>query len=161
LGPDASSVGWIFQYALVDTTGQRSLADLRSYQDNTVRPWLRSVPGVADVASVGGFEKQIQVQLNPALMSGYNVSVAGVIEGIRRNNGDFGARLIELSGAEYMIRGHGAIANLDDIANTPVPRGHRAMAVSSDGHGTAAPTASSTGNETPVLIRQLGQASIG
>ncbi|OGC35164.1 cation transporter, partial [candidate division WOR-1 bacterium RIFOXYC2_FULL_37_10] len=115
LGPDATSVGWVFQYALVDETGQNSLADLRSFQDWYLRYYLQSVPGVAEVASVGGFVRQYQVNIDPNSLLAYNIPLMQVIDNIRKSNNDVGGRLVEFSGAEYMIRGRGYIKGKEDI----------------------------------------------
>ena len=120
LGPDATGVGWVFQYALVDKSGQRDLAGLRSFQDWYLRYWLQSVPGVAEVASIGGFVKQYQVQVDPTKLLGYHVPLKKVIEAIRRSNNDVGGRVIEASEREYMVRGRGYIQSLDDIRDVPV-----------------------------------------
>ena len=115
LGPDATGVGWIFQYALVDKTGKHSLADLRSFQDWYLRYYLQSVPGVAEVASVGGFVRQYQINVDPGALLAYNIPMMQVVENIRKSNNDVGGRLIEWSGTEYMVRGHGYIKSADDI----------------------------------------------
>ena len=120
LGPDATGVGWIFQYALVDESGTHDLAELRSFQDWYLRYWLQSVPGVAEVASIGGFVKQYQVQVDPIKLQGYGVSLHKVIEAIRRSNNDVGGRVIEASEREYMVRGRGYIQSLDDIRVVPL-----------------------------------------
>ena len=115
LGPDATSVGWIFQYALVDKSGKQSLADLRSFQDWYLRYHLQSVPGVAEVASVGGFVRQYQVNINPNNLAAYDVSLMQVVDNIRKSNNDVGGRLVEFSGIEYMVRGRGYIKGKEDI----------------------------------------------
>jgi Cu(I)/Ag(I) efflux system membrane protein CusA/SilA len=120
LGPDATGVGWVFQYALVDTSGQHDLADLRSFQDWYLRYWLQSVPGVAEVASIGGFVKQYQVQVDPNKLLGYHIPLKVLIEAIRRSNNDVGGRVIEASEREYMVRGRGYIQSLDDIRHVPL-----------------------------------------
>ncbi|MEE8201689.1 MAG: efflux RND transporter permease subunit [Candidatus Acidoferrales bacterium] len=120
LGPDATGVGWAFQYVLVDRTGRHDLAQLRTLQDWYVRYWLAAVPGVAEVASVGGFVKQYQVDLDPDTLLAYNLSINEVIEAIRRSNNDVGGRVVEFSGREYMVRGLGYIKNLSDIELIPV-----------------------------------------
>lgn len=117
LGPDATGVGWIYQYALVDRSGKHSLADLRSLQDWYLRYYLQSVPGVAEVAAIGGFQKQYQVQINPGALLSYRIPLLKVVEAIKNGNNEVGARLLEVSGAEYMIRGHGYIKSLQDIEN--------------------------------------------
>lgn len=120
LGPDATGVGWVFQYALVDTSGQHDLAELRSFQDWYLRYWLQSVPGVAEVASIGGFVKQYQVQVDPTKLLGYHIPLKTVIEAIRRSNNDVGGRVIEASEREYMVRGRGYIQSLDDLRHIPL-----------------------------------------
>jgi Cu(I)/Ag(I) efflux system membrane protein CusA/SilA len=120
LGPDATSVGWVYEYALVDTTGRHSLADLRSFQDWTLRYWLQSVPGVAEVASVGGFVRQYQVDLDPDRLSAYGVPIAMVADAIRRSNNDVGGGVVEIAEHEHFVRGRGYIRSLDDIRNVPV-----------------------------------------
>jgi len=115
LGPDATSIGWVFQYALVDTTGRHDLADIRTFQDFTLRYALSSVPGVAEVASVGGYQKQYQVEVDPNKLHAYNLSVGDVTRAIRQSNNDVGGRVIEMTGREYFVRGRGYISNLDDL----------------------------------------------
>src|SRR5512136_1788591 len=115
LGPDATGVGWVFQYALVDESGQHSLADLRSLQDWTIRYDLQSVPGVAEVASVGGFVRQYQVTVDPNRLSAYGIPLMSVVEAIRASNSEVGGRLIEWSGAEYMVRARGYIRSVGDL----------------------------------------------
>ena len=115
LGPDATGVGWVFQYALVDTTGTHSLADLRSIQDWTIRYDLQSVPGVAEVASLGGFVRQYQVTVDPNRLSAYRLPLMAVVEAIRASNSEVGGRLIEWSGAEYMVRARGYIRSVADL----------------------------------------------
>ncbi|MFA4844631.1 MAG: CusA/CzcA family heavy metal efflux RND transporter [Candidatus Margulisiibacteriota bacterium] len=115
LGPDATGVGWIFQYALVDGSGQHSLADLRSFQDWYLRYYLQSVPGVAEVASVGGFVRQYQINVNPSALLAYNIPLMKVVENLRKSNNDVGGRLVEWSGTEYMVRGRGYIKTTQDI----------------------------------------------
>ncbi|MBI4655756.1 MAG: efflux RND transporter permease subunit [Elusimicrobia bacterium] len=122
LGPDATGVGWIFQYALIDKTGRHSLADLRSYQDWNLRYNLQSVPGVAEVASIGGFQKQYQVNINPNRLAVYNIPLTKVLEAVKNGNQETGARVIEFSGAEYMIRGKGYAKSVKDIETLVVGR---------------------------------------
>ncbi len=140
LGPDATGVGWVFEYALVDDTGAHTLADLRGYQDWYLRYWLASVPGVADVASIGGFVKQYQVNLDPNRMAAYDLSVKDVVEAIRGSNGEVEGRLLEFAGREYMVRGRGYLRSLADIEQ--VGLGARA-----DG--------------TPVRVGDVAQVEIG
>ncbi len=115
LGPDATSVGWVYQYALTDASGQHDLAQLRTIQDWHLRFHLQSVPGVAEVASVGGFVKQYQVQIDPTLLQAYRISLARVVEAIRKSNNETGGRLIEISGTELMVRAKGYIGSVADI----------------------------------------------
>src|SRR5512135_1359894 len=117
LGPDATGVGWVFQYALVDETGTHSLDELRSYQDWYLRYYLKAVPGVAEVAPIGGFVRQYQVQIDPNRLRAFNIPVAKVVDAVRAGNNDVGGRLVELSGAEYMVRGRGYAKSTDDIGN--------------------------------------------
>ncbi len=115
LGPDATGVGWVFQYALVDETGTHSLADLRSFQDWNLRYQIQGVPGVAEVAPIGGFVKQYQVTVDPNRLLAYNIPLMKVVEAIRRNNNDVGGRLLEISGIEYMVRARGYAKSVKDI----------------------------------------------
>ncbi|MFA5811730.1 MAG: CusA/CzcA family heavy metal efflux RND transporter, partial [bacterium] len=119
LGPDATSLGWVFQYALVDESGQNDLSQLRSFQDWYLRYYLQSVPGVAEVATVGGFVRQYQVNVDPNRLFSYKIPIEQVVEAVRRNNNDVGGRLVEFSGREYMVRGRGyakSVADLEEIA---------------------------------------------
>jgi len=140
LGPDATGLGWIYQYALEDTTGRLSLADLRSIQDWTLRLALTAVPGVSEVASIGGFEKQYQVDLDPTKLAAYRVSMQQVMAAIQNANADVGAMVLELNEREYMVRGLGYLKNVEDIENVVV---------------------SATPGGTPVLVSSLGRVSIG
>src|SRR5207244_4972379 len=115
LGPDATGVGWVYQYALVDTTGQRSLADLRSLEDWHIRYELQSVPGVAEVASIGGFVRQYQITVEPNKLASYGIPLMQVTEAVRKSNNEVGGRLIEWSGAEYMVRAHGHVRSKSDL----------------------------------------------
>jgi Cu(I)/Ag(I) efflux system membrane protein CusA/SilA len=115
LGPDATGVGWVMQYILADTTGQLNLAELRALQDWTVRPALTAVKGVAEIASLGGFEKQYQVDVDPAQLLAYGIPLAKVSDAVRGSNEDVGGRVLEMSGSEYVIRGRGRFRTLDDI----------------------------------------------
>ena len=139
LGPDATGVGWVYQYALVDRTGRHDLAQLRSFQDWNLRYQLQSVPGVAEVAAIGGFQKQYQVNLNPNALAAYKVSIDKVLKAVRDGNEEVGARLIEYSGAEYMIRGKGYARSVKDIEDIVV----------------------AGGGGTPVLLRSLGTVTTG
>ncbi|MCC6341509.1 MAG: efflux RND transporter permease subunit [Bryobacterales bacterium] len=115
LGPDATGLGWVFQYALVDSTGKRSLADLRSIQDWYLRYHLKSVPGVAEVAPLGGFVRQYQIKLDPVRLQAYRIPLGKVLDAVRAGNSDAGGRLIEFSGAEYMVRGRGYARSTRDL----------------------------------------------
>jgi len=117
LGPDATGVGWVFQYALVDRTGQQSLADLRSFQDWTLGYYLQAIPGVAEVAPIGGFVRQYQVNLDPNALAAYRVPMEKVVEAIRKSNNDVGGRLVEFTGREYMVRGRGYARTVEDLEN--------------------------------------------
>ena len=127
IGPDATGVGWVFQYALVDETGQHDLAELRGVQDWFLRYSLASVDGVAEVASIGGFVKQYQVNLDPNKLAAYDKSVKDVVQAIRASNNEVEGRLLEFSGREYMVRGRGYLSSVDDIA---------AVSLGADGRGT-------------------------
>ncbi len=140
LGPDATGVGWVYEYALVDRSGTRTLADLRSFQDWTLRYWLASVDGVAEVASVGGFVKQYQVEIDPATLLAHHLPLRRVIDAIRRSNNEVGGRLVEASGTEYVVRGRGYVKSVDDVEQ---------IAVGADGRGT------------PILVRDIGRVHLG
>jgi Cu(I)/Ag(I) efflux system membrane protein CusA/SilA len=140
LGPDATGLGWIYQYVLEDKTGKRSLADLRSLQDWYVRYHLKSVPGVAQVAPIGGFGKQYQVNVDPNRLLAYNVPIEKVVEAIRGGNSETGGRMLELGGAEYMVRGRGYARSVSDIENIAV---------------------SATSSGTPIRVRDVGQVALG
>lgn len=120
LGPDATGVGWVFEYALVDETGRYNLAQLRSFQDWYLRYWLESVPGVAEVASVGGFVKQYQVEFDPNKLLAYDIPLHQAIQAIQRSNNDVGGRVLEVATTEYMVRGRGYIKSLSDLEVVPV-----------------------------------------
>ncbi len=115
LGPDATGVGWVFEYALVDKSGKNDLAQLRTFQDWYLKYWLESVPGVAEVASVGGFVKQYQIILDPNTLLAYNIPINKVISAIRKSNNDVGGRTLEFTGKEYFVRGRGYIKSIRDI----------------------------------------------
>jgi len=140
LGPDATGVGWVFQYALVDTTGQHDLQELRSFQDWSLRYHLQSVAGVAEVASIGGFVKQYQITVDPTRLLAYNIPLTTVIEAIRKGNQETGGRLLEFSGAEYMVRGRGYAKTVDDLER---------IVVGVDPQGT------------PILIKHVGTVALG
>jgi Cu(I)/Ag(I) efflux system membrane protein CusA/SilA len=139
IGPDATGAGWVYEYAIVDKSGKHSLADLRSLQDWHLRYALETVPGVAEVASIGGFVRQYQVQLDPNKLLAYGVPLSMVIDKVKLSTNEFGGRVLDLSGAEYMIRGLGYLRSLNDLATVAV----------------------SSKNGTPVLLRNLGTVSFG
>ena len=120
LGPDATSLGWGFSYALVDETGGHDLSQLRSMQDWNIKLALESVPGVSQVASVGGFVKQYQINIEPNRLAAYNIPLMKVVEAVRGSNKDVEGRVLDMSGAEYMIRGRGYIKSIEDIGNISV-----------------------------------------
>ena len=120
LGPDATGVGWGFQYVLVDKTGRHSLADLRTFQDWDLSYWLRAVPGVAEVAAVGGFQKQYQIDVDPIRLASYGVGLHEILTAVEESNGDVGGRVVEWSGREYMVRGRGYITSLEDLRKIPI-----------------------------------------
>ncbi|MCL4245535.1 MAG: efflux RND transporter permease subunit, partial [Candidatus Dadabacteria bacterium] len=140
LGPDATGVGWVYEYALVDETGKHDLSELRSFQDWYLRYWLESVPGVAEVASVGGFVKQYQIEIDPNKLVAYGIPISQVIEAVRESNNDVGGRVVEFASTEYFVRGRGYIKSIEDIENIPV--------------GT-------NGNGTPILVRDIADAALG
>jgi Cu(I)/Ag(I) efflux system membrane protein CusA/SilA len=140
LGPDATGVGWVYQYALVDRSGKHDLAALRSFQDWNLRYWLQSVPGVAEVASIGGFQKQYQVSVDPNILLAYKIPLQKVIEAIRQGNNDVGGRVVEFSGAEYMVRGRGYARSVADFEN---------IVVGDNGKGV------------PVLVRDVARVALG
>ena len=120
LGPDATGLGWIYQYALKDTSGKHTLTELKALQDWFLRYPLQSVKGVAEVASFGGFEKEYQVQVNPHLLRAYGISLSKVVKALRQGNSEMGAKVIEFSGAEYMVRARGYAKSRRDIENIVV-----------------------------------------
>src|SRR5438034_11526867 len=140
LGPDATGVGWAYEYALVDRSGQHNLWKLRSFNDWYVRYWLESVPGVAEVAPVGGYVKQYQVILDPNKLLAYNLPVGKVIDVIRNSNNEVGGRVVEFTGKEYLVRGRGYIQSLEDI---------RSLAVGTDGKGT------------PIRVEDIARVELG
>ncbi len=141
IGPDASGIGWTFQYVLVDKTGKSGLDDLRTFQDFTLRYALGSVPGVAEVASIGGYQKQYQVTVDPNRLRAYDVTLEDVVRAIRDSNSDVGGRVIEFSGREYYVRGRGYIQDLSALERT---------AVKASGPSGA-----------PLLVRDLGTVRFG
>jgi Cu(I)/Ag(I) efflux system membrane protein CusA/SilA len=120
LGPDATGVGWVFEYAIVDKSGKHDLQQLRSLQDWNVRYSLASVPGVAEVASVGGFVKQYQVNVDPNKLLGYGIMMDDVVRAVRASNQEVGGRVIEIAGHEQVIRGRGYVKQPDDIGQSPI-----------------------------------------
>ncbi len=140
IGPDATGVGWVFEYALVDDTGQHTLAELRSFQDWHLRNWLASVPGVAEVASIGGFVKQYQVNVDPNRLAAYHLGVKDVVQAIKASNNDVEGRLLEFSGREYMVRGRGYLTSTADI---------EAVSLGATDHGT------------PIRVRDVAQVRLG
>lgn len=139
IGPDATGAGWVYEYVLVDRTHQHSLADLRSLQDWYLRYQLETVPGVAEVATIGGFVRQYQVNLDPEKLRAYGIPLSTVIEKVRGSTNEVGGRLLEMGGAEYMVRGLGYLRSLSDLETVPV----------------------ASENGTPVLVRDLGTVSFG
>jgi len=117
LGPDATGLGWIFQYVLADESGTHTLAELRSYQDWYLRYYLKAVPGVADVASIGGYVRQYQVNVDPNRLRGYGLPIRRVVDAVRGGNTDVGGRVIDFGGTEYMVRGHGYSRSVADLEN--------------------------------------------
>lgn len=140
LGPDATSVGWGFSYAVVDETGQYDLSKLRSVQDWNIKLALESVPGVSQVASIGGFVKQYQITIDPNKLLFYNIPLQKIMEAVRKSNRDVEGRVLEFSGIEYMVRGRGYIKGLSDIENIPI--------------GT-------NGAGTPIFLKDIGQVQLG
>ena len=123
LGPDASGVGWIYQYVLHDSTGRMDVAELRALQDFTVRPVLQAVPGVAEVASVGGFERQYQIVISPDRLVAFGLTLGDVTRSVRDANAEVGARVLELAGREYVVRGRGYVKTLADLEQSVVSLG--------------------------------------
>ncbi|MBT4104284.1 MAG: efflux RND transporter permease subunit, partial [Nitrospina sp.] len=120
LGPDATGVGWVYEYALVDKTGQHDLSELRSMQDWYLRYELQTVPGVSEVASIGGYVKQYQVEVDPNKLIAFNLPLHKVIKAIKRSNNDVGGRLLEMAETEFMVRGLGYIQSLEDLESVPL-----------------------------------------
>ena len=139
IGPDATGAGWVYEYAIVDHNQRYSLADLRSLQDWFLRYQIETVPGVAEVASIGGFVRQYQVRLDPDKLRAFNIPLSTVIEKVRDSTNEVGGRLLEFRGAEYMVRGLGYLRSLSDLETVPV----------------------ASKNGTPVLVRDLGTVSFG
>ncbi len=140
LGPDATGVGWVYEYALIDKTGKHDLAKLRSIQDWYLRYELQTVPGVSEVASIGGYVKQYQVEIDPNKLMAYKLPLHKIITAIKRSNNDVGGKLLEMAETEFMVRGLGYIKSIEDIENIPV-------GVGSGG--------------TPILIRDVARVKLG
>ena len=140
LGPDATGVGWIYEYALVDRTGKHDLSELRSIQDWYLRYPLQTVDGVAEVASIGGYVKQYQIEVDPNALSRFNISLEQLKTAVKKSNNDVGGRLIELAETEYMVRGTGYIQSLQDVEEIPVGAGS---------------------NGTPVRVRDVARVQFG
>src|SRR5216684_5307337 len=139
IGPDATGVGWVYEYALVDKSGKHNLADLRSFQDWHLRYALESVKGVSEVASVGGFVKQYQVDLDPNKLLAYGIPINEVVNKIRMSNGDVGGKIFEVASTEYYVRGRGYIKSIEDIENVPLK----------------------ARNGTPVYVKNVGTVHLG
>ncbi len=140
LGPDATGVGWVYQYALVDESGAHDLAQLRSFQDWYLRYQLESVPGVAEVAAVGGFVKQYQIEVDPNTLAAYRLPIKTVIEAVRNSNAEVSGRVLEMTGTEYVVRGRGYLRSTEDIELVPVGTDQRG---------------------TPILIRDVARVQVG
>jgi Cu(I)/Ag(I) efflux system membrane protein CusA/SilA len=139
LGPDATGIGWVYQYALRDSSGKHDLGELRTLQDFSLRYALTSVPGVAEVASVGGYEQQYQVSVDPVRLRNFGLSVSDVVQAVRRSNNDVGARVLEMSEREYFVRGRGYLSRVEDVEQIVI-RAERG---------------------TPVLVRDIGHVTMG
>jgi copper/silver efflux system protein len=139
LGPDATSVGWVFQYALIDRSGRHSTDELRSYQDWFLRYAIQSVPGVSEVATVGGQVRQYQITVNPSSLAAYRLPLDAVIAAVRKGNNDVGGRLVEISGREYMVRGRGYVKSIADLEKLVLK----------------------TENGTPVTVKDVATVSLG
>ncbi len=140
IGPDATGLGWVFQYVLVDDSGRYSLAELRSLQDWYLRYHLKSVPGVAEVAPLGGFVRQYQVNVDPNRLQAYGIPINRVVEAVRSGNAEAGGKLIEFGGTEYMVRGRGYAKSIEDFRN---------IVLSANDAGT------------PIRVKDIGEVSIG
>ena len=141
IGPDATSVGWVYQYILKDESGKLTTADLRSIQDWTLKFQLQSVPGVAEVASIGGYVKQFQVKVDPTKLQLYNLSIKQVMDAVQDANQESGGRTIEFSGAEAMIRSRALVESTEQIENAVISYGSNAR--------------------SPILVKQVASVSIG
>ena len=140
LGPDATGVGWVYQYAVVDETGTHDLAQLRSLQDWYLRYQLESVSGVAEVAAIGGFVKQYQIEVDPNTLAAYRLPIKTVIEAVRSSNAEVSGRVLEMAGTEYVIRGRGYLRSVEDIELVPIGTDKRG---------------------TPILIRDIARVQVG
>jgi copper/silver efflux system protein len=140
IGPDATGLGWVFQYALVDTFGTHTIAEMRSYEDWYLRYYLKSVSGVAEVAPLGGFGRQYQVNLDPNRLQAYGIPINRVVDAVRAGNNDVGGRTIEFGGTEYMVRGRGYARSPEDFGNIVL-------------------TASENGS--PIRVKDVGQVTLG
>jgi Cu(I)/Ag(I) efflux system membrane protein CusA/SilA len=138
IGPDATALGWVFQYVLQDDSGEHNLGELRSYQDWYLKYYLKAVPGVAEVASLGGFTEQYQVNVDPNRLRSYGIPISRVADAVRASNSETGARLLEFGGAEYMIRGRGYLKSSQDLAETVL----------------------SSENGTPIRIKDVGRVVV-
>jgi Cu(I)/Ag(I) efflux system membrane protein CusA/SilA len=139
LGPDATGVGWVFEYALVDESGRHDLSELQSLQDWTLRYALQSIPGVAEVASVGGFAREYQIDLDPARLRSFGVSLMQVTDAVRRSNNDVGGRVLEVSGTEHFVRGRGYVTRPADLEKVVL----------------------GSENGTPITLRDVARVRIG
>jgi Cu(I)/Ag(I) efflux system membrane protein CusA/SilA len=139
IGPDATAAGWVFEYAIVDKSGTHSLADLRSLQDWHLRYDLETVPGVSEVTSIGGFVRQYQVRLDPNKLLAYRIPLSTVIDSVKASTNEVGGRVLDLNGAQYIIRGLGYLKSTSDLETVAV--------------GSL--------NGTPVLLRDLGSVGVG
>src|SRR5690349_4659971 len=140
LGPDATGVGWGFQYALVDKSGKHDLAELRSLNDWSVQYWLRSVPGVSEVATYGGYVKQYQIEVDPNALVAFNMPIDQVVAAVSKSNNDVGGRVVEWTGREYMVRGRGYIQSVADVEQV-------ALGARPDG--------------TPILVKDIARVHLG
>src|SRR4029077_12281338 len=139
IGPDATGLGWVFQYVLKDESGKHTLAELRSYQDWYLKYYLKAVPGVAEVASLGGFTQQYQINVDPNRLRSYGIPISRVADAVRAGNSETGARLLEFGGAEYMIRGRGYVKSPQDIEEIVL----------------------ANENGTPIRIKDIGEVVLG
>src|SRR6201993_4241441 len=139
IGPDATGLGWVFQYVLRDASRKHSLAELRSYQDWYLKYYLKAIPGVAEVASLGGFTQQYQINVDPNRLRSYGIPILRVTDAVRSGNSETGARLLEFGGAEYMIRGRGYVKSRQDIEDVVL----------------------TNQNGTPIRIKDVGEVVLG